>query len=130
MLTAAIRSAILASSGIQQILEDRVYLIVAPHGPNNPYCVYNLISDLAINDHETEGDGLSRARVQVDCYSDDVTEVTQLKRLLRTQLNAKSFNLNDTNILECVWEDCSSNYEDETSLYRVSIDLMILYQLT
>lgn len=129
MIEACIRSFCLSNSRVAALISDRLYYNRAANNAGYPYGVFFQISDLPINDHQTEGDEVSTTRIQIDFYSQNELQVQEIRRELKSTLNGKTeLIFNSTRILESSILNVSSNYEEETNLHRVSIDVSLIYQ--
>lgn len=107
-------------TGVAALVSTRVYPVLMPQSPTLPAISYQRISN-------TEQDGTSTLRVtryQVDCWDDDYAGVQTLADAVRGALEEWT----DTNqspavkMTRVVGE--IDDYESETGLYRVSIDVM------
>lgn len=97
-----------------------------PQGVNLPALVLNTVSDLEGFDMDGPT-GLSRARVQIDCYADEYSQAKQLSRAVRTTLSGYS-----DDVLQGVFpvgardgREGGSNDDDDRQ--RVSLDFIVHY---
>ena len=110
-----LRTQILSSSEVTDIIGTELYPSVKPQNVKPPYAIYHIISD---NDTQCMSGAItmSKVRVQIDCYSYKYSEVIQLRQAVKDSVigfkASNSFNSYD-------------GYDDETEFYKKILDFKI-----
>lgn len=118
----AIRARLVADATVQSLVENRIYPQVIPQGSLMPAVVLSVIDERPIN--SLTGDPstrLKRARLQVDCYAETYLEAHDVFDAVDNVISS----LSDPE-LSAHRELSEDLYEDETQLYRVSSDFIVM----
>lgn len=109
----------------------RIYPIVAPQGTANPYVTYQRISSTR-EAHLRGALGECTARIQIDCYADDLGEAANLAEQVRISLDAFKGTAGGVIVTHTRLESDRSFYEDgvEPPLHRFSADYMLQFTET
>jgi hypothetical protein len=83
----ALRAMLGAVPAISARVAARINWGLAPQGQALPCLTLTVVTDGPV-DHSLDGPGLSRARVQVDCWAASYGEAKVLSRAVRTALDA------------------------------------------
>ncbi|MGB1389498.1 MAG: DUF3168 domain-containing protein [Paracoccaceae bacterium] len=121
-----IRALLLADGGVAALAGDRVNFGSHPQGEGWPGVVLNTISDA--EGYTLRGpDGLSRARVQADCYALTYGEAKRFSRAVRTVLSGHS-DSGMQGVFHAGSRDGREGGTNEAERpYRVSLDFLITY---
>lgn len=121
------RALLLGDSSFSDAVGGRFYNLRLPQDPALPCAVFQIITDIPENDNDTVGDTLCTKRVQVDIYSADAdpTSAAAARDALKAFANGASGIQGGTDFQEIAWDNATSLYEREPSLFRQSIDLMV-----
>lgn len=103
-------------SGLGALVADRIYPMYRISGSTLPALVYQIVADQPQNCLDGFTSGLTKYRVQVDCWSTTHAALITLKAAVKAQMNVVAATF--TSILE-FGQDV---YEDETKLYRSILD--------
>jgi hypothetical protein len=117
----AVRDALLASSEVVALVDDRIYPSVAPQGVARPFVVLTLVSAVPYHTHaDAPADLLEAARVQVRVYGPEYVAAHAVATALDDVLGALSGEpVSATKNTE------QDGYEDETALHYVSADYFV-----
>jgi hypothetical protein len=112
--------------GLSALVADRIYpMSIAPQGVAMPYVTFQRITTGPTYMHGTDT-GISREGIQIDCWADDADVVRTVAVQLKNALNTW---LEDTVNRAFIVGD-QDGYEQDTQLYRVSIDAEVWSTLT
>lgn len=117
-----IRARLAADATVEELVEDRIYPQVLPQGSTMPAIALTVIDEMPIN--ALTGDPatrLKRARVQVDCYAETYLKAHDVAMAVDNVISA----LSDPD-LSAYRESSEDLYDDETQLYRVSSDFLVM----
>lgn len=119
----AVRDTLLAVPAVVALVGTRIYPSVAPQGVERPFVVLRLISAVPNHTHtEIPAALLEAARVQVDSYGTEYAATHALATVLDNVLGALA---GPAPALSATREVARDGYEDETSLYVVSVDYLV-----
>jgi hypothetical protein len=117
----AIRDALLAASGVTDLVGTRVYPSVAPQGVARPYVVLTLVSAVPYHTHDGLPSALlEAARVQASSYGEEYAATHAVAAAVDDVVGA----LTGTT-LSATREIMLDDYEDETALYVVRADYRV-----
>lgn len=85
-LKSAIYALLKGAGLITTIVGSAIYLGHAPSSAPGNYIIYQVIDDVPTH-HQGGSSGLARARVQIDCYADDVDQLESLATAVRMSLD-------------------------------------------
>lgn len=129
-----LRAYLLADNAIAALVGVRVYALKLPQGENRTSIVYSRISGLG--DYHMQGpSGLSRPRVQIDCWAADIDQASVLADLVkeriegfRGQMDYGSDSPPDAIAVQGIFFDSErEDYDDTVKLSRVSRDYFIWF---
>lgn len=116
-----VREKLLANAAVVALIGDRIYANVAPQGAAVPRVVFTVISNIPENSFTgTAETRITSARLQLDCYAKRYDAAHELADAV--DLVVANLGLTDLSALR---EDARDLYENETQLYRVSIDYIV-----
>lgn len=120
----AIRTLLLADSGVSSRASDRVNFGTHPQGQPFPAIVLNTISDA--EEYTLDGpNGLSQGRVQADCYGDSYRSAKELSRAVRSLLSGYQSGAFQ-GVFHVSSRDSREGGTNEADRpYRVSMDFMV-----
>jgi len=135
-IRAGLRSRLLDNAGLSALVGgSRVYSIRLPQNIVAPSIVF--ASSSGQGDHVMSGpSGLSRPRVQIDCWSQSPDIAARLSRYVKTQLDGFSGAVSalDETGTEAVaivdgilFESEREDYDGESALFRSSLDFFVWY---
>lgn len=113
----------------------RIFPVVLPQGVNKTSIVYSRISGLG--DHHMEGaSGLSRPRVQIDCWATDPDAADLLSRRVKQRIDGFRGSLlwGDNSPEEAIvvqgifFESEREDYDGTAKLYRSSRDYFVWFE--
>lgn len=123
-----IRAALLASSGVSSIVGTRVNFGTHPQGQPLPAIVLNTISDIG-GYLIASPDGVSDARIQVDCYAGTYRAAKLLSRAVTALLSGYSGN-GIQGVFRAGSRDSREGGTNEADRpYRVSLDFTLTYTI-
>jgi len=125
---AGLRAFLLPDSNISAAVgAARIYHMRMPQGIRDASIVYQRISN--VGDHHMGGaSGISRPRVQIDCYARDIDTASALADLVKGRLDGYS-GLMDTVVVQgCFFETEDDDYEESAELMRVRHDYQLIYE--
>lgn len=132
-----LRSFLLADADISDLVGTRIHPLTLPQNPTLPAITFQWIS--GTRSHHYQGpDGLSRPRIQFDCYASTYLEMEELSEALRARMDGFSGIIGDLETLSVqgIFFDSERDfYEDGADqgtgsgagLYRRSVDYFVNY---
>jgi hypothetical protein len=127
--------AALVDSGASADPRYRIFPVRLPQGELRASVVYSRISGLG--DHHMEGaSGLTRPRVQIDCWAQSANAADELARLVKARLDGFRGDIlwGDDSPEEAIkvqgifFESEREFYDDVAKLYRVSHDYFVWFE--
>lgn len=132
----ALRALLLADSDVSAAVGgNRIYPAILPQGIVDPSIVYNRISGLG--DQHSEGpSGLSRPRMQIDCWARTAADAASLANLVKDALDGyrgpvqwDDDSPGNTITIQGVFYDSERDiYDADAKLFGVSRDYFIWYE--
>lgn len=123
-----IRATLLASSGVTALVGTCVNFGTHPQGQPMPAIVLNTISDIG-GYLIAEPDGMSEARIQVDCYAGTYGVAKLLSRAVNAALSGYSGN-GIQGVFRAGSRDSREGGSNEADRpYRVSLDFTVTYSI-
>lgn len=120
MIGSSLFSVLSADAGVTALADTRIYPVVMPQGGKLPALVYTVVDDVPENSLAGWTSGLSNARVQIDCYAKGyIAAQTLADAVVGTLARRVSESLSSVLLSR------RDDYEDETSLHRVSLDVSL-----
>jgi Protein of unknown function (DUF3168) len=127
-----LRAYLLDDAAIAAIVGTRVYPIVLPQGQVQTSIVYTRISGFGDN-HMLGPSGLSRPRIQIDCWSQSIDTAAQLANLVKERIDGflgtwlwGEDSPEEAIVVQGVfYENEREDYDDVSKLYRVSRDFFV-----
>ena len=109
----------------------RIYPVKLLQGVIDPSIVYNRISGQG--DHHSEGpSGLTRPRIQIDCYATTHDQAVSLADKVKTRLDGYKgvMGLGQTavNVQGVFFDSDRDDFDPDQKLYRVSRDYIIWFE--
>lgn len=97
-------------ASLPDLVDERVYPMIAPQNATYPYILYMIVADEEW--HDLLGStGCSRARVQLEVWSDSYLEARQVSNKLRLYIDGYAGYWGETKIQACLKE---SSHDDFT----------------
>lgn len=103
-------------AGLSSLVNDRIYPLLRYSGSTLPALTYSIIADQPQNSLDGFTSGLTKYRVQIDCWAATHPILLTLKSSVKSRMNAAASTF--TSILE-FGQDV---YDEETKLYRSILD--------
>lgn len=135
-LRPGLRAYLLADSNISSIVGgSRVYAIKLPQGQVLASIVFSKIS--GIGDYHLQGpSGLSRPRIQIDCWAQSTDAASALGALVKERIDGfrglMSYGSDSpqasVEVLGSFLDSEREDYDDTAKLYRVSLDYLIWFR--
>jgi hypothetical protein len=117
----AVRDALLASSEVVALVDDRIYPSVAPQGVARPFVVLTLVSAVPYHTHaDAPADLLEAARVQARVYGPEYAATHAVSTAIDDVIGALSGEP-----VSATKDNEQDGYEDETALHYVSADYFV-----
>lgn len=105
----------------------RVYPLVLPQNVTYPASTYHRIGGIDELSSGTRSD-LVEGRFQVDCYAETYLAVRTEAKAIRDALSGYAGTMGSTRVDSAVRDREDEEYEQETKLFRVSMDFIINFQ--
>lgn len=109
-------------AGVSALVSTRVYPVILPQRPTLPAISYQRISN-SVKDGTSD---IRQSRWQVDGWAQTYAGITALSAAIKTAMDA----YHDTDQSPMIkWTDIVNeldDYDPETDLYRVSLDLILI----
>jgi hypothetical protein len=135
-IKAGLRTYLLADSTISTAVGgSRIYSMLVPQGQTSPSIVFTKISGQG--DHHMQGpSGLTRPRVQIDCYALNLAEAGNLALRVKERLDGfrgdMPYGSNSPptalDVMLVQFDSEREFFEDNTKFFRVSQDYLIWYR--
>jgi hypothetical protein len=122
----ALRAMLGAVPAISARVAARIDWGLAPQGQALPCITLTVVTDGPV-DHSLDGPGLSRARVQVDCWGETYREAKVLSRAVRTALDAWQGGVITGAFLAGAGARDLPDDDGVTEIHRVTMDFIINY---
>jgi hypothetical protein len=84
-----------AIAGLAALVADRVYWLTAPPRLTKSHVVLTQVAGDEEASHDG-AEGLSRMRLQVDCYADSFADACAMRKLIHRTLHGQTFSQGDT----------------------------------
>jgi hypothetical protein len=118
----AVRDVLVAAPSVAALVGARVYAQVAPQGTPRPFVVLTVVSAVPYHTHDgLPAELLEAARVQVDSYGAEYVATHAVAGAVDGVLGALSGPT-----LSATRDSMRDDYDNETSLHRVSADYSVL----
>ena len=111
------------NAGVSALVSDRVGPAPLPQDSEQPAVTYQIISRTAQYTHRGPA-GLTRPRIQVDCWSTTYSESQQLAEQVRLALSGFRGQMGDVSVSGLFQEGAIDLHEPEANLFRVSMDFL------
>lgn len=108
-------------AGVSALVSARVYPVILPQAPTLPAVSYQRIS----NTEQNGTSSLRETRYQVDCWDDDFAGVQSLADAVKAALEEWIDRDQSPGVAMARVIGEFDDYEPETDLYRVSVDVMV-----
>lgn len=116
-----------SSTGLAELVGQRIYLDTRPEADPLPAIVYGLISNRQDNSVDGEKEKHT-ARVQVSCFSHSAGQAVELRRLARLACHKKSGVIGGVKVISCLADGVSGDsYDQMVDIYTKPIDFIIHY---
>ena len=135
-LRMGLRAYLLADATISSTVGGiRIFPIKLQQGQTNPSIVYSRISGLG--DHHSQGaSGLSRPRMQIDCWAQDPDVADLLARLVKERIDGFQGSMlwganspDEAIVVQGIFFDSErEDYDDNVSMYRSSKDYLVWFE--
>lgn len=118
---------LLADSGLSALVGTRVWTGRLPEGGAKPALCCHLISDVPETTHDSRGEELSMARVQVDVYGETAGDALAAMRALKARAHGARATQGDT-VFAMQWENAVERWDEELRLHGYACDVMVWYR--
>lgn len=115
---------------VQAYIGQRLYPVTLPQNPTYPAATYRRVSTNV--QYTRDGDGVGRARFQVDCYATMYSQIISLANVMEDALEAFTSTMGP-NVSRTTVVNRMDDYEwfllasGETDVYRIPIDCIVYY---
>lgn len=129
---AAVYSILTADTGVTDLVSTRIYPIIAPESASMPYITVQRIDSQ--HEHFMLGSsGMTRQRVQIDCWSDSMLSASNVAEAVRESLDSYRGTVGSLDIRRASLESEDDEYEppsddSEDGAFRVSLDFVIWHR--
>lgn len=114
-----LRAHLLADSSISDLVGERIYPIIAPQRAPTIRITYSIVFGETQNSLDGFTSGLTRYRVQLDCWSQSFDVARRLALAVRNRLKVAATSFQSVIVSFPSIDD----YEDEAELYRRSLEV-------
>lgn len=115
-----------ADAGVSAIVSSRVYPLVMPQKTTLPATTYQTTA-LKPDRNLAGNTGRMTATIRINAWAETYTEAKNLAEALRTALNDYSGAMGSDTIQRSGVESETDGWDEETELYRVSMQITIIY---
>lgn len=130
-----LRAYLLADAAIAAIVGTRIHPVKLPQGQTQPSIVYSRVSGLGDN-HMHGPSGLSRPRIQIDCWAQSVDTAASLANLVKERIDGFRGSMlwgenspEEAIVIQGIFfESEREDYDSESALYRMSRDYLCWYE--
>jgi hypothetical protein len=134
-IRAALRSYLLADSGIAAVVTARVFPLKMPQGETRASIVFTRVSGLS-GVTSSGAERVARPRIQIDCWASDPDAAASLADLVKERIEGFTGTVQwDENSpgnavkIQGVFMDMErEDFDDVAKLYRVSRDYMVWFE--
>jgi len=130
MIAEAIRTLLVDDAEVAEIVAARVYPLVLPQSPTLPAITLQRVSNQTVISQD--GPGMERPRIQVDCWASTYLAARELAAAVKACLCPSRHEtpnyvrtVDDVRIEAVMPESDRDLYEDDTQIYRVSMDFFV-----
>lgn len=118
-----------ADAGVSAIAGTNIFAAMGPDDTSRfPCVVASLVG--GSTDPTTNGSGVFKSRLQLDCYAFDYHTADQLRRAVIACLDGWQQSLTDgTNILNAVPLNPGTDFGGESRIFRCMVEFYVLYTL-
>jgi hypothetical protein len=130
LIEQAILTKLLATSGLTDLIGERIYYVKAPQDVGIPYVVFFKVSGAREHSHDGAS-GLARPRFQFSCFSETYYEAKQIAEQIQSALQAYSGTMGGAGGVEVgasFYDNETDMYEEDTKLYHIAVDYMISHE--
>jgi len=122
----ALRSLLLADSGLQSITSGRISWVVRPQGSGLPAMVLHRIGGQP-DMHFKGPSGLVESRVQADCYGESYSQSVALARVLEAAVSGYAGTVSAVKFHAITVDSIRSDHQvaDPDEIISTSLDLMV-----
>lgn len=120
--SSALYSVLSGASAVTDLVSTRIYPVKAPQNVAHPYITFQQITGGYVNSLSGYS-GLRSPLYQVDVWADDYPGATDIAKAVRQAMDAAT-------TIKTVLIEEREDYENDTSLYRVSQDFSIWHKET
>ncbi len=126
----ALLTYLLTQAGLTALVNEKIYYVEAPQDIETPYIVMSKVS--SVREHSHQGSShLATARFQFSTYASSYYLAKQIAEQLQTALQGISGvkgTAPGVRIGSCLYDGESDFYEDETKLYHIAADYMVMHE--
>jgi len=123
MLAAAIRSYLLSIPELTALIGTRLYPGWIPENADMPSVAYFEIS--GVRHHDID---VAYPRYQFSCFSTRYAEARKIAEIIRKSLQRYKGDMSGIRIIQGVHESTYEQYERETNIYHISVDMRIIHR--
>ena len=123
----AYRTYLLAQTGITDLTGTRIYNIKAPQGTEQPYIVFNVVSDPNVPISFTEQNAYQQ-RIQTSIFAKKAVDCETIRVALKAAIISSSFAITGYTTHNKLVLNHQYLYEDNSELYHVPVDVYIEYE--
>lgn len=115
---------LIADNAISQQIAERLWPVIREEGSGLPAITYQVISEVPSNDLDELDGSLINYRVQLDVWASGYDAARILKELMRARLQTPATTFSALPVGGGL-----DLYEDETKIFRVSMDFSMWYSV-
>lgn len=129
LIDEALRSIIVADSATNALISGRFYPMIAPQGAASPFITYQKIDTIPVHALGTTSKA-EGARFQLDCWAKTVPIVKDLANKLKAAIDGVITTALGVQIFGIVLLNEIDFYEEDSELYRISLDFRVLHRIS
>ena len=126
LIEQAILDELIGTSGLTDLVGQRIYYVKAPQDVTNPYVIFTKVSAPREHDHDGSA-GLVSARFQFSAFATTYYVVKQIAVQIQTVLQAFSGTMGEVTVGGSFYQNEVDFWEEDTKLYHVACDYLIWY---
>ena len=116
-----------ASTGIHDLIADRIYPVKLPQNPTLPAMTYRIISGMEHHDYD-----VAYPRFQFNCWGESYSDAKSLSVATKQAFQRLSSPIGGTSgkavIQGVLLNDIDMGYEEDTQLYGIFVDIRLIYR--
>lgn len=125
MIGAALRSILVADSGLTALTGSKVFPLIVPQGQSYPALAYQVVSDTPIRCKAPIGTTADEYRFQVSAYASTYLLMEQIAKAVRLALDNYQGESEEETVLRVYFDGQRDLYEEEPRLFHRAMDFRV-----